>query len=115
MEKIAAIGSAGFSSLELLDEDLRTSGMSPAECAGRCADAGLSIELYQPFRRAEGVPRSEFGATLSRFHRELEVMRQLGTDSVLVVSNTDADADSCRDLSVSQLAALAAPRPPSTA
>ncbi len=106
IEKIEAIGAAGFDGLELLDDDLRKSGMTPEECARRCADLGLAIDLYQPFRRAEGVSGEEFREVLARFRGELEVMRGLGTDSILVVSNTDDDADGSRDLSATQLAAL---------
>ncbi|QOC94760.1 sugar phosphate isomerase/epimerase family protein [Micromonospora craniellae] len=107
-EKISAIAAAGFHSIELLDDDLRRSGMTPEECAHRCADLGLTIELYQPFRRAEGVPPGEFREVLSRFHGELDVMRRLSAESILVVSNTDTDADGNRDLSAAQLAILAA-------
>jgi sugar phosphate isomerase/epimerase len=107
-EKISAAAAAGFDSIELLDDDLRRSGMAPEECARRCADLGLSIALYQPFRRAEGVTPIEFREVLSRFHAELEVMRRVGAESILVVSNTDPDADSSRDLSAAQLAILGA-------
>ncbi|GLY30723.1 sugar phosphate isomerase/epimerase [Kineosporia sp. NBRC 101731] len=106
-EKIEAIAGAGFDGLELLDDDLRRSRMSPAECAARCADHGLTIDAYQPFRRAEGVPAEEFIDVLARFRSELEVMSALGVTSILVVSNTDADAIASRDQSVTQLAALA--------
>lgn len=105
-EKIDAIAAAGFDGIELLDADLRESAMSPGECARRCADLGLTIDLYQPFRRAEGVSHDEFGAVQARFRRELEVMGEIGADSILVVSNTDDDADSSRDMSVAQLSAL---------
>jgi sugar phosphate isomerase/epimerase len=105
-EKISAIAAAGFDSIELLDDDLRNSGMSPEDCARRCADLGLTIELYQPFRRAEGVEPGEFREVLARFHRELDVMRRLGTEAILVVSNTDPDAHADRDLSAGQLATL---------
>ena len=88
-EKLDAIAGAGFDGIELLDDDLRKSAMSPGECARRCADLGLTLDLYQPFRRAEGVPPGEFGAVLGRFRRELEVMRRLGAEAILVVSNTD--------------------------
>ncbi|WP_018658429.1 sugar phosphate isomerase/epimerase family protein [Actinomadura flavalba] len=106
LEKIDAIGAAGFDGLELLDDDLRKSGMTPRECARRCADQGLTIDLYQPFRRAEGVSAQEFRGVLTRFRGELDVMRALGADAILVVSNTDADADPSRDLTAGQLAAL---------
>lgn len=107
-EKIDAIAAAGFDGIELLDDDLRISSMSTRECAQRCADLGLTIDLYQPFRRAEGVSAGEFRDVLSRFNRELELMREMGADSILVVSNTDEDADGSRDLSATQLAALGA-------
>ncbi|MET0416850.1 MAG: sugar phosphate isomerase/epimerase family protein [Actinoplanes sp.] len=106
-DKISAIAAGGFDSIELLDVDLRRSGMTPEECARRCADLGLTIELYQPFRRAEGVTPGEFREVLSRFHAELEVMSRLGAEAILVVSNTDPDADGSRDLSAGQLAVLA--------
>ncbi|GAA1829174.1 hypothetical protein GCM10009836_03740 [Pseudonocardia ailaonensis] len=106
-QKLDAIAAAGFDGIELLDDDLDRSGISPAECAKRCADLGLTIDLYQPFRRAEGVAADEFGAVLSRFRHHLGVMEALGAGSILVVSNTDGDADPSRDLSVTQLATLA--------
>lgn len=106
-QKLDAIAAAGFDGVELLDDDLRSSGMTPAACARRCADLGLTIELYQPFRRAEGVSPEEFGAVLTRFRHHLGVMDALGARSILVVSNTDDDADPSRDLSVAQLSALA--------
>ncbi|GEL22300.1 hypothetical protein PSU4_12540 [Pseudonocardia sulfidoxydans NBRC 16205] len=106
-QKLDAIAAAGFDGIELLDDDLNRSGITPAECAKRCADLGLTIDLYQPFRRAEGVPTDEFGAVLTRFRHHLGLMDALGASSILVVSNTDDDADPSRDLSVTQLAALA--------
>lgn len=105
--KLDAIAAAGFDGIELLDDDLRNSGMTPAACAQRCADLGLTIDLYQPFRRAEGVSPDAFGAVLTRFRHHLGVMGALGARSILVVSNTDDDADPSRDLSVAQLVALA--------
>ncbi|MCJ1708522.1 sugar phosphate isomerase/epimerase [Microbacterium sp. VKM Ac-2923] len=106
-EKIAAISAAGFDGIELLDADLTGSGMTPEECALRCADAGLSIDLYQPFRRAEGVAPEEFATVRQRLRSELSTMQRLGTEAILVVSNTDADAIDDRDLSIAQVSALA--------
>ncbi|WP_018157653.1 TIM barrel protein [Demetria terragena] len=106
-EKIEAIAGAGFDSIELVDADLRASSMSPAETARRCADVGLGIDFYQPFRRAEGVSDAEFSQVVSRFRMELAVMASVGCSSILVVSNTDGDADPDRARSVHQLATLA--------
>ncbi|MEE2059062.1 sugar phosphate isomerase/epimerase family protein [Rhodococcus artemisiae] len=106
-DKLIGIATAGFDAVELLDEDLRQSGLSPSECGRLCADLGLTIDLYQPFRRAEGVSPDEFVEVRARFDRDLGVMKSLGSDAILVVSNTDDDADSNRNLSVSQVSALA--------
>jgi 4-hydroxyphenylpyruvate dioxygenase len=108
VEKIQAIAGAGFHRLELFDDDLRNSGLQPGEVARRCADAGLEIDSYQPFRRAEGVSDNEFRDVLARFRNELAVMAALGTDTILIVSNTDPDAVGDRDHSAGQLAALGA-------
>lgn len=105
-DKIDGIAAAGFDGLEILDADLARSPLTAREVAGRCADLGLTIDLYQPFRRAEGVTTREFPAVLDRFHRELEVMDELGADAILVVSNTDDDAIADPDVTASQLAAL---------
>lgn len=108
VEKIDAIASAGFHGIELFDEDLRDSGRPAREIARRCADVGLTIESYQPFRRAEGVSDAEFADVLTRFRADLAIMGDLGTESILIVSNTDADASADRDRSAGQLAELAA-------
>lgn len=105
-EKIDGIAAAGFDGLELLCTDVHASALSPRDIAARCAALGLTIDLYQPFRRAEGVTHTEFRDVLARFHRELSMMEALGATSILVVSNTDDDADSSRDLSATQVAAL---------
>ncbi|OLM17379.1 MULTISPECIES: TIM barrel protein [unclassified Pseudonocardia] len=106
-DKLDAVAAAGFGGIELLDADLRDSSLSASEVAARCADLGLTIDAYQPFRRAEGVSAAEFTDVLARFRGELDVMAGLGTGSILVVSNTDDDADPDRDLSARQLSALA--------
>lgn len=108
VEKIDAIAGAGLHGIELFDEDLRSSGLPAGEIARRCADAGLTIESYQPFRRAEGVGDAEFADVLARFRADLAIMAELGTESILIVSNTDPDASPDRDRSAGQLAVLAA-------
>lgn len=106
-EKIDAIAGAGFDGIELGNDEVRACGESPGACARRCADAGLSIELFQPFRRAEGVPDAEFATVRDRFRGELDVMAEMGAASILVVSNTDSDADAARSRSIDQVGVLA--------
>jgi 4-hydroxyphenylpyruvate dioxygenase len=106
-DKLDAISSAGFDGIELFENDLVTSPMAPREVAALCADLGLSIDLYQPFRNGEGVPPAEFCATLRRFERKLDLMAELGTDTVLVCSSVATDGLANDDVSAHQLWQLA--------
>ena len=50
-EKLIAAAQVGFDGIELFEPDLITSASSPADVRHRAADLGLTIDLYQPFRR----------------------------------------------------------------
>ncbi|GAB3083156.1 sugar phosphate isomerase/epimerase and 4-hydroxyphenylpyruvate domain-containing protein [Nocardioides zeae] len=104
--KLAAAAGAGFDGIELFDNDLVASTLSPREVAARCADLGLAVELFQPVRDVEGVAPDGFGAVRRRFAAKLDVMEQLGTSVVLCCSNASPDALDDPDLSAEQLAAL---------
>lgn len=91
-EKLEAIAAARFDGIEIFDADLVASPDSPGAIAARCADLGLSIELYQPIRDVEGTPPERFEAVLRRVRGKFAVMEQLGADRVLVCSNCRADA-----------------------
>jgi 4-hydroxyphenylpyruvate dioxygenase len=105
-DKLTAIAGAGFDGLEIFDNDLVASPLSPREVAARCADLGLTIDLFQPVRDAEGVPPERFDAVLRRFRVKLAVMAELGATTVLCCSNAGADAVDDPDLSAAQLHAL---------
>lgn len=105
-DKLSALAAAGFDGVELLAEDVKHSAMTPAECALRCADLGVAVDLYQPFRRAEGVSEEEFVTVMERFRREMDVMDHLGAKAILVVSNTDVDAVPSLEVSADQLRRL---------
>lgn len=102
-DKIEAIAAAGFDGIEVFDNDLIASPLAPREVARRCADLGLSIDLFQPVRDVEGVPPERFAAVLHRFGTKLRVMDELGTATVLCCSNVGADAIDDPDLSAEQL------------
>jgi hypothetical protein len=56
-EKLAAAAAAaGFDGVEIFENDLLASPLSPEEVRLRAADLGLAIEIYQPFRDFEAVP-----------------------------------------------------------
>ena len=64
----------------------------PPKC-GRIADGlGLTITIYQPFRDFEAMPEPQRARNLERAERKFDVMQALGTDLVLVCSNTQAAA-----------------------
>ena len=49
-DKLDAAAAAGFDGIEIFEPDLVVSALSPTEIRARCAELGLSIDLYQPFR-----------------------------------------------------------------
>ncbi|WP_274383394.1 bifunctional sugar phosphate isomerase/epimerase/4-hydroxyphenylpyruvate dioxygenase family protein [Actinoplanes flavus] len=106
-DKLTAAAAAGFDGIELFENDLVVSPWAPAEIRRRCADLGLTIDLYQPFRDFEAVPDELLKANLARAERKFEVMAELGTDTVLVCSSVSPAAVADDDLAAAQLALLA--------
>ena len=105
-EKLEAMSAAGYDGVEIFDNDLVASPLSPREVAARCADLGLSIDLFQPVRDVEGVPPERFDAVLHRFRAKLAVMADLGATTGLCCSSVGADTVDDPDLSAAQLHAL---------
>jgi 4-hydroxyphenylpyruvate dioxygenase-like putative hemolysin/sugar phosphate isomerase/epimerase len=106
-DKLTAAAAAGFSGVEIFEDDLIVSPWSPRRIRQECADLGLSIDLYQPFRDFEAVPPGEFEANLRRAERKLDVLEQLGADTMLVCSSTAATATDDDDLAAEHLRTLA--------
>jgi 4-hydroxyphenylpyruvate dioxygenase len=106
-DKLTAAAAAGFDGIELFENDLLVSPMAPAEVRKRCADLGLSIDLYQPFRDLDSVADDRFAKNLDRAGRKFDVMAALGVDTVLVCSSVAADAVDDDDRVAAQLSALA--------
>ncbi|MEV5538395.1 TIM barrel protein [Saccharopolyspora shandongensis] len=106
-DKLAAAAAAGFDGVEIFENDLIASAASPAEIRRRCADLGLTVDLYQPFRDFEAVPPEALLANLRRAERKFDVMEQLGADLVLVCSTVSPDAVDDDELAAEQLRLLA--------
>jgi 4-hydroxyphenylpyruvate dioxygenase len=106
-EKLTAIGGAGFDGVEIFENDLLASEMSPQDVRHRAADLGLSIDLYQPFRDFEGVPRANLHRGLRRAEHKFAVMERLGATQLLVCSNVSPDAVADDTLAAEQLWLLA--------
>jgi 4-hydroxyphenylpyruvate dioxygenase len=109
-EKLTAASRAGFDGVEIFENDLLASPLTPEEIRARCADLGLTIDLYQPMRDIEAVSEAEFARNLRRARHKFELMRRLGTDTVLVCSSVSPlveDDDALAAAQLSQLADLA--------
>ncbi|WP_037673141.1 bifunctional sugar phosphate isomerase/epimerase/4-hydroxyphenylpyruvate dioxygenase family protein [Streptomyces griseus] len=110
-EKLTAAARAGFDGVEIFENDLLASPLTPEEIRVRCADLGLGIDLYQPMRDIEAVPAEEFARNLRRARHKFELMRRLGADTVLVCSSVHplaVDDDALATEQLNRLADLAA-------
>ena len=109
-EKMQACASAGFDGIEIFEQDLVTSSLSPEEVRSLAADLGLGLDLYQPFRDFDSVPEEQLAANLRRAEAKFRLMSRLGMDTVLVCSNVataSIDDDELRAAQLSRLASLA--------
>ncbi|SHN47031.1 sugar phosphate isomerase/epimerase and 4-hydroxyphenylpyruvate domain-containing protein [Cryptosporangium aurantiacum] len=106
-DKLTAAADAGFDGVEIFEPDLVAAPLSPGDVRVRCADLGLSIDLYQPFRDLDSTDPDRFAANLRRAERKFDVMAELGADTVLVCSSVSPDAVTDDDRLAEQLATLA--------
>ena len=105
-EKLAAIAAAGFSGIEIFENDFLAFDGGPREVGHMVRDHGLEISLFQPFRDFEGLPEPHRARAFERAERKFDVMEELGTDLVLICSNVspaalggiDRAADDLREL-----------------
>ncbi|MCV7376333.1 sugar phosphate isomerase/epimerase and 4-hydroxyphenylpyruvate domain-containing protein [Mycolicibacterium arabiense] len=104
-DKLVAAAHAGFDGIELFEPDLVASTSSPKQIRERCAELGLQIVLYQPFRDLDSTDPEQFERNLNRLDRKFDVMTELGVDLILVCSNASADAVADMDELATQLRA----------
>ena len=106
-EKLEAIAAAGFDGVEIFENDLLYYDGSPRNVRQMCADLGIAITLFQPFRDFEGCRRDRLQRTIDRAERKFDLMQELGTDLVLVCSNTASDSLGDERILLDDLALLA--------
>ena len=106
-EKMQACAIAGFDGIEIFEQDLVTSPLSPEDVRKMAADLGLTLDLYQPFRDFDSVPEDLLAANLRRAEAKFRLMSRLGMDTILVCTNVATATIDDDDLRASQLAALA--------
>lgn len=107
-EKMLACAGAGFDGIEIFEQDLVTSPLSPEDVRKMAADLGLGLDLYQPFRDFDSVPGDLLAANLRRAEAKFRLMSRLGMDTILVCSNVATASIDDDGLRAEQLAALAA-------
>jgi 4-hydroxyphenylpyruvate dioxygenase len=106
-DKLEAIALAGFDAVELFEPDFVGYRGTPREARRLVDDLGLGIDLYQPLRDFEGVPRYQFERNIDRAERKFDLMQELGAPLVLVCSNTSPSSLGDPALAAEQLHTLA--------
>ena len=106
-EKLEAIAAAGFDGVEIFENDLLYYDGSPRNVRQMCADLGIAITLFQPFRDFEGCRRDRLQRNIDRAERKFDLMQELGTDLVLVCSNTASDSLGEQSILLDDLSLLA--------
>jgi 4-hydroxyphenylpyruvate dioxygenase len=107
-EKMQACAVAGFDGIEIFEQDLVTSPLTPEDVRKMAADLGLTLDLYQPFRDFDSVPADLLAANLRRAGAKFRLMARLGMDTILVCSNVATASIDSDDLRAEQLGRLAA-------
>ncbi|MCO6187893.1 bifunctional sugar phosphate isomerase/epimerase/4-hydroxyphenylpyruvate dioxygenase family protein [Rhizobium sp. L1K21] len=105
-DKLNAIAAAGFDGVEIFENDFLTYDASPSEVGKMVRDLGMEITLFQPFRDFEGMPEPFRSRNFERAERKFELMKEMGTDLMLICSNVspaslggiDRAADDLREL-----------------
>jgi 4-hydroxyphenylpyruvate dioxygenase len=86
-EKLSAISRAGYTGIEIFEQDFVGYDGSPVDVGWLVGDYGLEIMLFQPFRDFEGLPEPYRSRAFDRAERKFDLMNDLGVDLVLVCSN----------------------------
>lgn len=105
-EKMLACARAGFDGIEIFEQDLVVSPMSPEEIRALADRLHLTLDLYQPFRDVEGVDEATFTDNLRRAEAKFELMDRLGIDTMLVCSNVGTATLDDDELAATQLRRL---------
>ena len=106
LEKLEAIAKAGFSAVEIFENDLIAHPGSPAEVRRICEDLGLTIVTCQPFRDFEGMPEARRQRTFDLAERKFDLLAELGTDLLFVCSSLSPEAGGGLDRLADDFAAL---------
>ena len=91
-EKLEAIAAAGFSGVEIFENDLLSFNGTPRDVADMVASLGLKIVTFQPFRDFEGMPEPQRSRAFARAERKFDLMGELRCDLLMICSNVSTDS-----------------------
>lgn len=106
-QKIEAAAAAGFSGIEIFENDLLLFDQSPKEVKRIADDNGIAIVALQPFRDFECMPAPEMARNFDRAQRKFDIMDALGTSTLFICSNVSSQAIDNRVLASEHLHTLA--------
>ena len=85
--KVKAIAEAGFTHLELFENDWVTYSGSPRQARQLLDEFGLNISVFQPFRDFECLPEPLRSNAFDRAERKFDLMGELGSDLLMICSS----------------------------
>ncbi len=94
--KLETIARAGYSAVEIFENDLLSSPIPAQDIGSMMRDLGLACAMLQPFRDYEGMPADQRSRALERMRRKFATMDALGTDLILLCSNCSPDSSGDR-------------------
>ncbi|SDH79363.1 4-hydroxyphenylpyruvate dioxygenase [Vibrio xiamenensis] len=109
-EKLHAAAKAGFDGVEIFENDLTQSELTPRQVRQLAESLGLEIIALQPLRNFEAMPEPWREQNFYQAQKKFELMHELGTSRLMICSNVsphviDDPARAAADLH--QLAELA--------
>ena len=105
-EKLAAISRAGFTGIEIFEQDFLAYDGAATDVGWLVRDYGLEIMLFQPFRDFEGLSEPFRSRAFDRAERKFDLMNSMDADLVLICSNLSAHALGGIDRAADDLAEL---------
>ena len=101
--KLETIARAGYSAVEIFENDLLSAPIPAKEIGAMMQDLGLACAMLQPFRDYEGMPGDQGARALERMRRKFATMDALGTDLILLCSNCSPEASGDRQQTLDDL------------
>ncbi|MFV0575054.1 MAG: bifunctional sugar phosphate isomerase/epimerase/4-hydroxyphenylpyruvate dioxygenase family protein [Vibrio sp.] len=86
-EKFHAAAEAGFDGVEIFENDLTQSNLSPKQVKQLAESLGLEIITLQPLRNFEAMPDDMRKKNFYRAQKKFELMHELGTKRLMICSN----------------------------